>query len=257
MNQNQRILDTAVAAGELLLKSGAEIFRVQDTMLRLMKAFGGENCHVYIISNGFFASVGEGGPSPCTAVRHVPLDAVHLKRIAAVNSLSRSAEQGALSLAQAQRELSRIAVFPAAPPWAQILASGVGSACFCYIFGGDGRDSFAAFLLGLLLYAALLPLFARRTSKIITNLLGGALVSLAGFGLLSLGVGHDIDRVLIGAIIPLVPGVSLTTSVRSFLNGDYLSGIIQLIDALLVAACIAAGVGSVMLAANLLGWRPV
>ena len=52
----------------------------------------------------------------------------------------------------------------------------------------------------------------------------------------------DFNRVVIGGIIPLVPGVAFSTSIREFFNGDYLSGVIHLIAALLTAVCIALGV---------------
>ena len=39
----------------------------------------------------------------------------------------------------------------------------------------------------------------------------------------------------IGALMPLTPGVALTMSIRDFISGDYLSGTIRLIDALLTA----------------------
>ena len=42
--------------------------------------------------------------------------------------------------------------------------------------------------------------------------------------------------------MPLVPGIVFTTSIRDFYNGDYLSGTIHLIDALLTALCIAVGI---------------
>ena len=60
------------------------------------------------------------------------------------------------------------------------------------------------------------------------------------------GLGNNIDKVIIGSIIRLVPGVALTTSIRDFFNGDYLSGTIRMIDAVLVGGCIAVGVGVVI-----------
>ena len=85
--------------------------------------------------------------------------------------------------------------------------------------------------------------------KIITNILLAAIVVL--FGALgtaaaaALGVAANLDQVIIGGIIPLVPGMVLTTSFRDFANGDYLSGTIRIMDALLVAGSIAVGVGAV------------
>ena len=72
--------------------------------------------------------------------------------------------------------------------------------------------------------------------------------------LFSLGLGHDLDKIIIGSIIRLVPGIALTTSIRDFLGGDYLSGTIRMIDAFLIGGCIAIGVGAiVMLYMNLAG----
>ena len=45
----------------------------------------------------------------------------------------------------------------------------------------------------------------------------------------------------------------MTTSIRDFFNGDYISGAIRLIDALLIAACIALGVACVLKLASLAG----
>ena len=61
------------------------------------------------------------------------------------------------------------------------------------------------------------------------------------------------SHIIIGSIIPLVPGVPLTNSIRDFFNGDYISGTIRLIDTLLIAACIAIGVGGMLMIANMLG----
>ena len=46
--------------------------------------------------------------------------------------------------------------------------------------------------------------------------------------------------------MPLVPGIALTTSIRDFFNGDYLSGANHMIDAILTAFSIAVGVGAVI-----------
>ena len=50
---------------------------------------------------------------------------------------------------------------------------------------------------------------------------------------------------IIGAIIPLIPGVSFTNGIRDIADGDYISGVVRLLDTLLVFLCIAVGVGGV------------
>lgn len=67
------------------------------------------------------------------------------------------------------------------------------------------------------------------------------------------GIGIRFDQVIIGGIVPLLPGVSLTTAIRDLFGGDYLSGSIRLIDALLAGMCIAIGVGAAIKAFQMLG----
>ena len=49
MEKSQRVMNLSVLAGVTLLKCGAEIFRVQDTMQRILDAFEVHNYHVYVI----------------------------------------------------------------------------------------------------------------------------------------------------------------------------------------------------------------
>ena len=86
----------------------------------------------------------------------------------------------------------------------------------------------------------------RKANKIMVNILSSALVTLTGILFYLFLFGENMDKIIIGSIIPLLPGVPLTNSIRDFLNGDYLSGTIRMIDAVLVACCIALGVGVVL-----------
>ena len=58
-----------------------------------------------------------------------------------------------------------------------------------------------------------------------------------------MGLPVSQDKIVIGCIMPLVPGIAFTTSIRDFYNSDYLSGVIHLLDALLTALFISVGVG--------------
>lgn len=55
------VLDAAALAGEILLESGAEIFRVEDTIYRIAAAYGVEEAEAFVLSSGIFlTSEGEG-----------------------------------------------------------------------------------------------------------------------------------------------------------------------------------------------------
>lgn len=242
MNNSQSALYLAVLAGELLLKNGAEIFRVQETMIRILTHYGIKDYNVYVISNGIFATVNESGPDRLSAVRHVPLGSVHLGRIDAVNQISREIVSDTVTMEEAFQRLSSDLDRPE-PPWLMILACGLGSAAFGYLFGGSLFDSLAAFFLGCILQIFLNFSVRAHMSKFIMYILGAALVTAGSALAVLFHLPTSFDHVIIGAIIPLVPGTAFTTSIREFFNGDYISGSIHLIDALLTAVCIATGVG--------------
>ena len=92
----------------------------------------------------------------------------------------------------------------------------------------------------------LLYLLRGRMSKIATNISGGALVTLIAVFLYQAGIGHHLDKVIIGSIIPLVPGVNFTNAIRDIADQDYIAGSVRMLDALLVTFCIALGVGLII-----------
>lgn len=244
MAESQRILNLAVLAGELLLKNGAEIFRVQETVIRILETYGITDYNVYVISNGIFATVNENKEDFYSAVRHVPLGGVNLGKIAKVNQISREICDGILDMDKAGMRLNACKQAEKMNKNLLIAACGMGSACFCYLFGGNLIDSLVAFILGVVLQIFLNVAGDKKMSKFITSIIGGAIVTFGSAFISYFGHQTSFNSVVIGAIIPLVPGVLFTTSIREFFNGDYLSGGIHLIDALLTATCIAVGVAA-------------
>jgi uncharacterized membrane protein YjjP (DUF1212 family) len=186
-------------------------------------------------------------------VRHVPLGSVHLERISELNQLSREICQGQVTVDQAIRRVDYCRRLPSADRMTALLAGGMGCAGFGYIYGCRLVECILAFLLGVVLQWFLLAAGKAGVSKFIINIIGSLLVSVISFGLAAMGMDILQDKVVIGAIYLLVPGVSLTTSIRELFNGDYLSGCIHLADALLTAVCIAVGVGAAVKMFQLFG----
>ena len=246
MNTSKNVMDVVSLAGEILLHNGAEIFRVQETMIKIAQAYQVTSFDVYVLSNGIFVSVSENGEHYSTGIKHIPLSPVHLGRVAAVNDLSRKIVAGKYTLQEAYDALKTIEQIPYKRKWFQLLCAGVGCGCFCYLLGGTIVDSLVSFVAGTLMYLFVIGISRGKLSKIVINMLGSGFVTFLGLVFFNMGMGDQLDKIIIGSIIPLLPGVPLTTSVRDFLNSDYLSGTIRLIDALLIAFCIAIGVGAVL-----------
>ena len=234
--QRSLVLECAMQAGNILLQNGAEIFRVEETITRMCRHYGVESESAFILSNGIFITAGNEKESVYAQVRHIPVRGAQLDRVAAVNQLSR----------EVREQLKRIETMPSKTKRMQVLASAVGSACFCVMFGGSFRDCMGAFIAGFLLYIYVLELSQPRMSKIIGNIGGGALVTLLCIFMYRIHIGDALNHMIIGAIIPLVPGIAFTNGIRDIADGDYIAGAVRMLDAILVFMCIAVGVGVVI-----------
>lgn len=239
--RSQQALTLAADAAALLLASGAETSRAQETAEILFRSFGTGELQAYVLTNGVIAVPLE--HSLPGGVRNVPNSSVNLTRVAAVNELSRQAAAGRVSLAQARCRLDEIKHLPELEDWKQMLACGIGCACSGVMFGGGAWEALAASIAGVCVQALLLWLARTGINRIFSRLAGAALVVsvITLVGLVLPGLNQNPPT--IGALMPLTPGVALTMSIRDFISGDYLSGTIRLIDALLTAGCIACGVG--------------
>ncbi len=230
----------AVEVGEALLSNGAEVYRVQDTILHILEGLNISESNIYVISNGIFASINN--DEDISIIRNVPLKQVNLSKIAKLNALSRHISEHKISIEEAKEELENIKNEPTYSFKTLLIACGLGCAGFTYIFGGEPLDSLIGFFIGMILEVFLLK---SESSKFIKNVLGASLVTLLSL-LINIVIPIHIHQVTVGCIMPLVPGIALTTSVRDLFHGDYLSGTIHLLDALLTALCIGVGVGIIM-----------
>lgn len=252
MAETKDVLMLAVGIGEAMLGNGAEIFRVEDTVLRIINAYHIESFDIYVLTNCIFATANETRPDAVSIVRHVPLGTTHLGRIAALNQLTRDICTEDYPVAAAMERLEECKCIPFAKRSSQVFFCGLGCGCYAFLFGGSGFDAVSGFFIGLLLQLFCDCLKHSKASKFVVNIFGSALVTFAAVLLPWLGAPVLYDKIIIGCIMPLVPGIALTTSIRDFFNGDYLCGTIRMIDALLTSFCIAVGVGSVITVCRIL-----
>lgn len=242
MAGTKEILNFAVELGDKMLRSGAEIYRVEDTILKILEAYNIIDFDVYVLSNGIFASANENKDDACSVIRHVPLGQVDLDKISGYNQIARDLCSHKYSFDEARDEMKRVFEKKGYPTWLLAIACGVGSGTFGYLFGGNLVDAFIACAIGLVEQIIMMSMLKNKFSMFIRTVFTSAWVCIAALVFYSIIPGVLLDKVIIGAIMPLVPGIAFTTSIRDFYNEDHLSGTIHLINALLIGLCIAVGI---------------
>lgn len=242
----KQVTDLAVEAGRILLKNGAEIFRVEETITRICQSFGIENIDVFTLSHALFVSTEKDGIA-YTRVRAVPLAGAHLGIVAEVNNLSRGIVEGRVDLEDARQKLKKIDKIRPLKNLYQILAAGTTSICFGALLGAGLAECICAFVIGCLVWCWVLGANKLHMSKIVVNLIGGIiLTTLAVLAMHIVPVPMKIDGMIIGAIMPLIPGITFVNAIRDIAGGDFLCGTVRMLDALFVFVYIAAGVGVVL-----------
>ena len=242
------VLEVASEAGHILLENGAEISRVEDIMTRISTHFGVDQSHFFVLSNGIFTTgsldkIRQGGQTETYAnVEFIPIRGIQLSKVVAVNRLSYDISYGLCTLDQARERLRLIRNSSAKPAWEQILGSAFGAAGFAIVFGGGWMDSAAAFVVGALLYLYILFFSSRFLSKIVGGVTNALLATFLCLLFHRIGFGDSLSNVIIGAIMPLIPGVPFVNGVRDLANSDYIAGLTRLTDAMLGFFCIALGV---------------
>lgn len=251
----KKVVDLALEAGRILLKNGAEIFRVDETIVRICNRFHVQYVDTFILSHAIFVSAENGMEEAYTKVKQVPLSSSHLGIVAEVNELSREIAEGLLSIEEASARLRRIDRMPDNKEYFQVFAAGVGSGSFGYLLGASALESLTAFFIGCLLYIWVLTAKKHQMSKMIVNIVGGMIITALALLACHLPIPGPVkfDGMIIGSIMPLVPGLAFVNAIRDIADSDFLSGTVRMIDALLVFVYIAVGVGITLSIYNNMG----
>ena len=253
MATTKEVLSLAVEIADVMLRNGGEIYRIEDTVIHILKAYNVESFDVYLLSNGIFASANEDKEDACSIIRHVPLGSVNLSKIAYLNQLARDLCTHKCTISEGWERVKEAKSLPSYSNKIQYLSCGLGSACYTFIFGGSMMDFGFSFIIGLFEQMVLNYLAEHKFSRFLRNVFASTFVSTCTILVMQTGLPLLQDKIIIGAIMPLVPGITFTTSIRDFHNGDYLSGTIHLIDALLTALCVAVGIIIPMAVFNSIG----
>ncbi|MDR2167273.1 MAG: threonine/serine exporter family protein [Clostridiales bacterium] len=245
MKENQSI-KLAVLAGEIMLESGAETARVEDTMLRLMERSGLVGAEAFSTTTGLFASATGKNGEIITMIKRISARENNFKKVAGVNELSHKFVDGKINTAEALAELEAINNLRPYPLIIRILGASMASMCFAFMFGGTALHALGAFISAFLLQIPVTFLERKNIVIFLRNIAGGIIGAIFALLFVNLAYIDGVEYVIVGAIMPLLPGVALTNAIRDILDGNMLAGSARIMEALLTAIAIASGVGVVM-----------
>lgn len=239
-------LDAVCLASKIILESGGETYRAEETVERMCAGLKISNVDVLALPTGLMLTLSIQEHANITRIVRVHHRATNLERIDQCNSISRQVAAGSISAEEALRRLQEIRRPKPQSPWFLIAASAVSAGSFTIMLGGYWVDFVISFFCGAAMQM-LLPLLARRhVPGLLSSMMAGSLttlLALLGAHLLS---GVQVEPIISGAIMPLLPGLALTNAIRDTIRGDLVSGGARFIEAILCAVMLAVGIGLVL-----------
>ncbi len=246
MQTHSRILHALLDIGQTLLISGAEINRVEDTLIRLGRAYGAVRVDIFVITSDIVLTIQFPDGDEVTQSRRISqTPSTDFTKLERLNALSRECCASPLPLEELFRRIQAISE-TRTPKLSLYLGSALGAGCFAVFFGGSAYDALAAGVLGFLvclLQQRVLPVFRNAAVfQFLAALLVGSIVCLAA----RVCTAISADNILIGVIMLLIPGVATTNAARDMLIGHTISGLLRLAESLLLAGALALGFGSAL-----------
>lgn len=239
----QEVVDVCLLAGKIMLQSGAETYRVEDTMARIASSSGFPNSHSYVTPTGILFQADNDESAKMARIVERTTD---LRKVMAVNGVSRQLSTSEITVSEAKPLLLQIdAESHAFSIWLQIIAASIASGCFTIMFKGIWPDFIPGMVCGGIGYSALIYFHRLVKVKFFAELVASFLIGIISFSMTSVGIGHSLDRIIIGSVMPLVPGLLITNAVRDLMAGHLVSGLSRGAEAFLTAFAIGTGIAVV------------
>lgn len=244
MTNYELAVECCLLAGRLMMESGAETYRAEDTMDRMAQSQELAESQSFVTPTGILFSGNKALPTRLARINKRTTD---LEKIALVNAVSRSLANKEITLEEAYTELKSIEhSHKKYPFWVQIVAAAFASGAFLLLFGAKLVDVPTAMIAGGIGYSIADRLEARTKVKFFAELLAALVITIIATFSVTYGFGNEVDKIIIGSVMPLVPGLLITNAVRDLMAGHFVSGLSKGAEAFLTASAIGVGVAIVL-----------
>jgi uncharacterized membrane protein YjjP (DUF1212 family) len=239
--QTAELMETVLKAGEIMLTSGAEIYRVEETIVRICKSYNVES-ESFVLPTGIFISIREKDGSMQTSFKRIRQRTVDLNRIDRVNTFSRSLMKTRMSYEEAAAELAGIEAGKYYGLPARLAAATVASFVFTMLFRGSWYDSITAAVIGLIVYLMKEGLGKKGFFQFFELFLAGLAAGFLSIAAVRLFPDLNEYKIIIGSVMLYLPGLAMTNGIKDAFYGDLVASFTRIGEAFLIAVAVAAGV---------------
>ncbi|MCD8348111.1 MAG: threonine/serine exporter family protein [Lachnospiraceae bacterium] len=253
----EALLDLATELGYQLAMNGAETFRIEESIVRILKSYGAR-AEAFAIPNCLTVSIRTPDGNALTRMRRIGYHGNNLDGVEKLSNLSRRICLEKPEPALIERWLEETKKQRLEFSWTvRLLGSFLGAGGFSILFGGTWRDALCAGVCGLFMGAIDTILDRFHANPFFRTILEAFLMAVPAYAMGAYGLADNSDAVVIGALMLLVPGLLFTNAMRDIIFGDTNSGTNRIVQVFLIAAAIALGTGAAWNLAETLWGTPL
>lgn len=246
----KRIVQEILNIGEAMLKSGAENFRLEDSLYRMCRSYGFVNSDVFIIPSNIQITVETPEGEIITQIRHIETADIDFDRLDYLNNLCRYVCANTPDAPKLREKYLEVMNRPKQHPAAPYFAGIMGGAGFAVFFGCDFMDAIVAAIVSLMIVVVGKQISKVENNLMIYNMILAFLSEVLIILMVRLGIGSHPDRIMIGIVMLLISALGTTNGIRDLLQRDFISGFLNIMNSFLGAAGIAFGIALAMLLLN-------
>ena len=251
------LLDMAVDLGYELAMAGAETFRVEESISRVLAAYGVES-EVFAITNYLMVSIITDDGTPMTRMRRIGFHGNDLDAVEKFSGLSRAFCNRKPDPAEGLKwlEFTRQKRISYSLPL-EYLGDFIGGGFYALLFGGCWRDGLCAGICGIVVGLINRILEKQKANPFFRTIATSFVMAMVAYTLGHFGLADNADAVTIGALMILVPGLLFTNAMRDIIYGDTNSGLNRIVQVMLTAVAIALGTAVAWSTAEHLWGEPI
>lgn len=249
MNYN-KIVQGILDIGESMLISGAENYRIEDSLYRMCRSYGFVKYDVFVIPSNIQITVETENGDIITQVRHIENADIDFDQLDYMNNLCRYVCSHTPDEEELQKKYQEVKNRPPQHPAAKYFAGIMGGTGFAVFFGCSFKDAIVAVIVSLMIVVVGKWLEKREGNLFVYNTILSFLSEVIIVLSVRNGFADHPERIMIGIVMLLISGLSTTNGIREILQKDYISGFINIMNSILGAAGIAVGTALAMLVLN-------
>lgn len=249
MNYN-KIVQGILDIGESMLISGAENYRIEDSLYRMCRSYGFVKYDVFVIPSNIQITVETENGDIITQVRHIENADIDFDQLDYINNLCRYVCSHTPDEEELQKKYQEVKNRPPQHPAAKYFAGVMGGTGFAVFFGCNFKDAIVAVIVSLMIVVVGKWLEKREGNLFVYNTILSFLSEVIIVLSVRNGFADHPERIMIGIVMLLISGLSTTNGIREILQKDYISGFINIMNSILGAAGIAVGTALAMLVLN-------